>query len=154
MTERHRESIGRIRRFGCVGELKAPSDHRLDLGLLGAAVAGHGQLDRRRGVLHNRDTGPSGGEKNDPGGATDVDCGVKVPIGEDPLDSHHFGLVLCEEVAEIREQLGEARGYRSIRKSAQHPHTDSAGRMAATHKPVPGARQPWVDTDNEHVYEG
>ena len=66
MTECGGDGIGDVRFPGRAGSCQQPRNHRLDLFLLRATVAGHRFLDRRRTVFDDPQPGNSEGGEDDP----------------------------------------------------------------------------------------
>jgi hypothetical protein len=105
-------------------EFEESTDHFLDLGLLGAAVAGDGLLDLHGGVFARDEAGLGEGEQDNAAGLADGDGGGDVGGEEKHLDRGLVGVDLGEHLRELSVERDEALGHGGMGGRGDHAGVD------------------------------
>ncbi len=108
-----RERIGGVG-AGDLHAGKQAHDHRVDLRLLGIAVADHRFLDQPRGIFADRDPGAGGDHDGHPARLAELERRLRVLVDEHFLDRGGVGPLLgqqrFERIGQCRKALGKRRG--------------------------------------------
>ena len=104
---RHGERVGGVG----AGDLHAreqPSDHRMDLRLLGAAGADDGLFDQPRGIFADFDPRARRDHDHHAPRLAELERRLRIGVDEHLLDRGGVGLVLGEKLLELIAKRGEA----------------------------------------------
>ena len=155
MAQRDRNRVGRIDGPKFVGELQLCSDHAFDLLLVGISVAGYGELDFVRAVLHHVALGQRRCSHHHSRCVTDRHGGADIYLEQDPLDGDDSGTVLVDELGDIAMQYREPSGKLLGGVGTNHTSRNGANTRWASpfDTAVAASGQPRVDSENEHLYD-
>ena len=128
--DRQRERVGGVGRLRRRVEPQDAGHHRADLGLVGAAAAGHRGLDLGRRVQRDRQAASRGRDHRDPAGLGGAHHGAGVGPGEDPLDRDRVGPVLVEPGLDAPLDVDQPQRDVLVGRGAQDVDVDQAQRPA------------------------
>jgi hypothetical protein len=123
MGDRYCERIGRVG----ARDLRSgqqPSDHRMDLRLLGIAVADHRFLDQPRGIFADVDPGARGDHDDHAPRLAELQGRLRIGVDEDLLDRGAARTMLGEKRFELLPKRGKALRQGSGRIRFQLPIGD------------------------------
>jgi hypothetical protein len=151
MADRDRERVGGMVRRRHLVEREDRLHHLPDLLLVRPAVAAHGLLHGRRGVLSARDADGRCGDEHGPPGLSDGECDAGVCADVRLLQGDGIRGVLGDQLLDAREDreqtsLRTLSGRRSPPPVARGPEAPSA----SLDDSVPACSRPRVDTKNLH----
>ena len=105
--DRDGEGVGGIRP-GDFGAGEQARDHRVDLRLLGVAVADHRFLDQPRGIFANLHARAGSDHQDNAASLAELERRLRVLVDEHFLDGRAFGRMIGDQGFELRREMRQA----------------------------------------------
>ena len=142
----------RVGRVG-TGDLdagKQPLDHRVDLDLLGIAVADHRFLDQPSGIFADVEPAARRAQQGDPAGLAELERRLRVLVDEHFLDRRRLRRAVGDQRVELAGEVRQALRQRVAAVGLELPVGDMAQPIALGADQAPaGGPKPRIEAEDQ-----